>query len=349
MIWMMHLRSIRTEGVDSGEERAQCSGGGGQRSAIRCRPSRPVAVTAASGPCPAMAAAVLRVKRKRGAEAAEALLLACKRPRTDGEPAPQQQVVRTLFRIAATVGSQDDTLQQHVKEAIFKEKALLALKPSSASAQRAHVNVRASRQAARQEGRYKVIASHRRNCLKSLNDENIDQKSDSNTSEAQEEGGCQKINGTASTSGKDGIGSAEEIEVFDVVHHEEDKGDSKHKHCTDFGPEGDGLETIVCNSVKMIREKLTVSDCGLGLEHRENMEEYVYDIYYTDGYIIGGGIQDILSVVPYYEEHELISDKLIADETYEDEDDENEENNWRNDYPDEDDWKSEEDMDKEDV
>ncbi|XP_069757255.1 probable RNA polymerase II nuclear localization protein SLC7A6OS isoform X3 [Narcine bancroftii] len=232
MIWMMHLRSIRTEGVDSGEERAQCSGGGGQRSAIRCRPSRPVAVTAASGPCPAMAAAVLRVKRKRGAEAAEALLLACKRPRTDGEPAPQQQVVRTLFRIAATVGSQDDTLQQHVKEAIFKEKALLALKPSSASAQRAHVNVRASRQAARQEGRYKVIASHRRNCLKSLNDENIDQKSDSNTSEAQEEGGCQKINGTASTSGKDGIGSAEEIEVFDVVHHEEDKGDSKHKHCT---------------------------------------------------------------------------------------------------------------------
>ncbi|XP_051884305.1 probable RNA polymerase II nuclear localization protein SLC7A6OS [Pristis pectinata] len=293
-----------------------------------------------------MAAAVLRVKRKRGAEAAEALLLACKRPRAGGEPVPGEQVVRTLFRLAGTVGSQDDTVQRHFKEAISKDKALLALKPSGTSAQRVQLSVRASCQAASQEGRYKVIASHRRNLLKSqLGDE----ESGTETSGAQaEEGDSQKKSSTSSGSSQDDIGSAEEIEVFDIVQREEDKADLEHRRCKDSGPGEDDPQTILCNSVRMIREKLTLSDCGLGAQHRENMEEYVYDIYYTDGYISGGGIQDILSVVPYYEEHELINDEVIADETCEDEDDENEENNWRNDYPDEDDWNREEDTDEED-
>ncbi|XP_078256656.1 putative RNA polymerase II nuclear localization protein SLC7A6OS [Rhinoraja longicauda] len=293
------------------------------------------------------AAAVLRVKRKRGAEAVEALLLACKRPRTAGELAPGEQVVRTLFRFAATVSSQDDNIQRHIKEAISKDKALLAINPSSTSAQRVQLSMRASRQTAIQEARYKVIASHRRNSLKF---EQGDEKNDQETgSEAQAEGGGdgQKKRSISSGSSKDDVGSGKEIEVFDVQH-DENKADSKHIHCKDSGPGQDDPETILCNSVKMIRETLTVSNCGLGAEHRENMEEYVYDLYYTDGYISGGGIKDILSVIPYHEEHELISDEMIEDEMYEDEDDENEENNWRNDYPDEDDWNSEEDMEKQD-
>ncbi|XP_072925841.1 probable RNA polymerase II nuclear localization protein SLC7A6OS [Hemitrygon akajei] len=295
-----------------------------------------------------MAAAVLRVKRKRGADAAEALLLACKRPRAGGEPTAGEHVVRTLFRLAATVGSQDDTVQRHFKEAIAKDKALLAFHPTKTSAQRVQHSMRASCQAASQVGRYKVVASHRRNILKSHLGDETDHESRTETFGAQvEERDNQKKSNTASGSSQDSNGSSEEIEVFDIVQHEEDKTDSKHRHCEDSGPGEDDPQTILCNSVKMIREKLAVSDCGLGAEHRENMEEYVYDIYYTDGYISGGGIQDILSVVPYNEENELISDEVTMDETYEDEDDENEENNWRNDYPDEDDWNREENTDGE--
>lgn len=50
------------------------------------------------------AAAVLRVKRKRGGtEPAEALLLACKRLRTECGGA--QPVERSLFKLVATVSS----------------------------------------------------------------------------------------------------------------------------------------------------------------------------------------------------------------------------------------------------
>ncbi|XP_078400169.1 putative RNA polymerase II nuclear localization protein SLC7A6OS isoform X3 [Cetorhinus maximus] len=269
-----------------------------------------------------MAAAVLRVKRKRGEEPAEALLLACKRLRTggeSGEPGHGEHVMRTLFKLAATVGAQDDPVQRHVREAISKDKALLALKPSETSVQRIQLYARASRQTASQENRYKVIASHRRNF---------------------------------ST-------EASEPQSGDVKHVHQSGTKTSGAQCEqnwdswkNSGPGQNDPQEILCNSVRMIREKLTVSDSGPGAEHRENMEEYVYDIYCTDSYFTGGGIQDILSVVPCHEENELVGDEVIADEAYEDEDDENEENNWRNDYPDEDSfenyWNSEEDSEEED-
>uniref|UniRef100_UPI00398EF5E4 probable RNA polymerase II nuclear localization protein SLC7A6OS isoform X2 n=1 Tax=Pristiophorus japonicus TaxID=55135 RepID=UPI00398EF5E4 len=310
-----------------------------------------------------MATALLRVKRKRGAEPVEALLLACKRQRAGGEQRPGH-VHRTLFTLTATFGAQDDPVQKHVREAISKGKALLALKPSGTSAQRIQLGARASCQAASQDSRYKVIASHRRN----LSTEEVSGSQSDDVKNAQQSGietsGAQceqgqdswKKSDTGSGSNEDGIGSAAEIQVFDIVQHDEqlgkDEGSLKHKVCKDPGPGQDDPEVILCNSIRMIREKLTVSDSGQGAEHRENMEEYVYDIYYSDSYITGGGIQDILSVIPYYEENELVGEEMIADETYEDEDDENEENNWRNDYPDEDAfdenyWNSEEEGIKE--
>ncbi|XP_078067207.1 putative RNA polymerase II nuclear localization protein SLC7A6OS isoform X2 [Mustelus asterias] len=306
-----------------------------------------------------MAAPVLRVKRKRGAEPAEAFLLACKRLRTGGEagePGPVQHVVRTLFRLAATVGAGDDLVQRHVREAISKDKALQALKPSETSAQRIQLYARASRHAASQENRYKVIASHRRDYSTEASESQSGVKharqSGTDTSGAQCEQDQDSWKASATSGNKDGTGSAAEIQVFDIVQHDEqvedDERGSKHKGSKDPGPRQDDPQEILCNSVRMIREKLTVSDSGLGTEHRENMEEYVYDIYCTDGYFTGGGIQDILSVVPCYEENELVGDEMIADEVYEDEDDENEESNWRNDYPDEDsfenDWNNEEDL-----
>lgn len=93
---------------------------------------------------------------------------------------------------------QDDSV--HIKEATSKDKALLAVNPSSTSAQRVQLSTRASRQTAIQEGRYKVIASHRSNSLKfQLGDEKNDQETGSEISQAQDEGGGngQKVTNSA--------------------------------------------------------------------------------------------------------------------------------------------------------
>lgn len=64
-------------------------------------------------------------------------------------------------------------------------------------------------------------------------------------------------------------------------------------------------ETILCNSMKMLREKLRVSGEGVGVEHREREDDYVYDLYYQET-VTAGWIQDILSVRPYLDEGELV-------------------------------------------
>lgn len=64
-------------------------------------------------------------------------------------------------------------------------------------------------------------------------------------------------------------------------------------------------EEILCNSIKMIREKLSVSGGGVGAGHREKDDDYVYDLYYQEDASLGW-IQDILSVKPYLEECELV-------------------------------------------
>ncbi|XP_010582992.1 PREDICTED: probable RNA polymerase II nuclear localization protein SLC7A6OS isoform X3 [Haliaeetus leucocephalus] len=104
-------------------------------------------------------------------------------------------------------------------------------------------------------------------------------------------------------------------------------------------------DVILCNAVEMIRERLNVSEDGKE-EHHEKEDEYVYDIYYMET-SAPGWIQNILSVQPYREEYELVDDDHVPEEIYEDEDDENDENNWRNDYPDEDEFLPEEDGDGE--
>lgn len=70
-------------------------------------------------------------------------------------------------------------------------------------------------------------------------------------------------------------------------------------------------ETILCNSVKMIREKLSVSGDGLGTEHREKEDDYVYDLYYQET-AAPGWIQDILSVRPYTQEGELVRCSVMS-------------------------------------
>ncbi|XP_075571531.1 putative RNA polymerase II nuclear localization protein SLC7A6OS isoform X2 [Pelecanus crispus] len=285
-------------------------------------------------------AAVLRVKRKRGGtEPAEALLLACKRLRTDcgGDGQP---VERSLFKLVATVSSKNEPVQKYVQEVITRDKAAQSLRPSLGSTQRIIQELRSSKQVKRKENRYRVIASHRPNCTETVapltnGEASID--GDRSDSEAVE-GASQKESGAVDKS----LDCCGKFQLFDIEQEEEVVGDSS---VTAANPQKTDPDVILCNAVEMIRERLNVSEDGKK-EHREKEDEYVYDIYYMET-SAPGWIQNILSVQPFREEYELVDDDHVPGEIYEDEDDENDENNWRNDYPDEDEFLPEEDGDGE--
>ncbi|NXX94563.1 S7A6O protein, partial [Centropus bengalensis] len=274
-------------------------------------------------------AAVLRVRRKRGgAEPAGALLLACKRLRTEGGSA--QPVERSLFRLVATVPSKNEPVQKYVQEAATGEKAVQRLRPSAGSAQRIIQGLRSLTQAKSKESRYRVVASHRPNCAETVavpvTNEEAPTDGGRSASKAAEDA-AQSESGAADNSSA----PHERFQLFDIEQDEEAVGDSS---ATAASPQRADKNVILCNTVEMIRERLNVSEDG-EKEHREPEDEYVYDIYCTET-STPGWIQNILSVQPYRDEYELVHDYDIAEEVYEDEDDENDENNWRNDYPDED-------------
>ncbi|XP_074014090.1 probable RNA polymerase II nuclear localization protein SLC7A6OS isoform X2 [Numenius arquata] len=283
-------------------------------------------------------AAVLRVKRKRGGtEPAEALLLACKRLRTECGGA--QPVEKGLFKLVATVSSKNEPLQKYVQEVITREKAAQSLRPSLGSTQRIIQELRSSKQEQRKENRYRVIASHRPDCAGTAAPvKNGEPSTDGDRldSEATEDA-SQKESG-AEYKSSDCCGK---FQLFDIEQEEEVVEDSS---VTAANPQKTDPDVILCNAVEMIRERLNVSE-DVKKEHREK-EEYVYDIYYMET-SAPGWIENILSVQPYREEYELVDNDDVAGEIYEDEDDENDENNWRNDYPDEDEFLPEEEGDGE--
>nr|XP_033797475.1 probable RNA polymerase II nuclear localization protein SLC7A6OS [Geotrypetes seraphini] len=290
-------------------------------------------------------AAVLRVKRKRAADPAEKLVLTCKRLRHETEADPSWPVPsvmeKTVFKLAGTLSSQSELFHKCVQEAICRDKAAQALRPSLASNQRIRKDLRVSKHTHRQENRYRLITSRR----PSYGDGDLAQNSTSKT--ASDESTKSDSTTEKETLAIEGSSSAEAnsencdtFQLFDIIQEEIDKNFS--------GSAGDPLgksddpDVILCNSVRLIREQLAVAESGQGVQHREK-DDYVYDIYYMDA-PTQGWIQDILSVKPYNQEFELVDDEdHKSEEIYEDEDDENEENNWRNEYPDEDEFLFEED------
>ncbi|XP_043937453.1 probable RNA polymerase II nuclear localization protein SLC7A6OS [Protopterus annectens] len=304
-----------------------------------------------------MSAVLLRVKRKRCADPAEALLLSCKRWRgnngvgynedaaihdTDSEPV---EIHNSVFKLAATVKSQDDSVQSHVREAISREKAAEALRPSVGSAQRILKDLRLAKQASRQESRYRVVSRHRDKT------DGLEHTSGSNEEADQVDGQLSStdsklLDEEASKSQTSDGHENGEFQLFDIV--QEDEDDSACTVPCSSETLSVDPDEILCNSVKMIREKLVLSKSGQGSEHREQDDEYVYDIYYMES-STPGWIQDILSVQPYSGECELVDEEDNGpQEMFEDEDDENEENNWRNDYPDENEFVDEEEADETD-
>lgn len=263
---------------------------------------------------------ILRVKRKRGTDPADALLLACKRirpeaaaaqPSDESEPEPQEpKIENSVFKLVATVASQDAPVQTHVREALARPRlAHHALRPSQGSAQRIIGDLRSVKWSTRREERYRILSSQRAGLPAEPAPVRREETDDSQTEN------------------HDGLPFGD-VQVFDILHEDDDVKMPGKNVVSD-------PETILCNSMKMIREKLSVSGDRLGTEHREKEDDYVYDLYYQET-VTPGWIQDILSVRPYTQEGELVPDVVAwEEEVYEDEDDENAESNWRNDYPDE--------------
>ncbi|XP_064016512.1 probable RNA polymerase II nuclear localization protein SLC7A6OS isoform X2 [Pogoniulus pusillus] len=285
-------------------------------------------------------AAVLRIKRKRGGtEPAEALLLACKRLRTE-EGNDAQPVEKTLFKLVATVSSKNEPVQKYVQKAIARDKAVQSLQPSLGSTQRILQELRSSTEQKRKESRYRVIASHRPSCAETaaaVPNAEASSGGDRTDSEAREDASQKE-----STAVDKSLDCCGKFQLFDIEQEEELEGDSSEAAAN---PQKTDPDVILCNAVEMIRERLHVSEDSRKGDH-EKEDEYVYDIYYMET-AAPGWIQNILSVQPYQEEYELVPDDHGPAEIYEDEDDENDENNWRNDYPDEDEFLPEDDYDGE--
>ncbi|KAG9352527.1 hypothetical protein JZ751_020941 [Albula glossodonta] len=269
---------------------------------------------------------ILRVKRKRSTDPADALLLACKRIRPEptvqptGDSAPEPvdgEIENSVFKLVATVASQDAPVQTHVREALARPRVAHALRPSSGSSKRIVGDLRTAKWTTRREERYRILSSHRAG----LPADRVPPVA----RDGREKRGETRLDRQTDVAAHWNL---RDMQVFDIVHEEEEEKAS-------IQPVTSDPETILCNSVKMIRERLSLSGDGVGAEHREKEDDYVYDLYYQET-VTPGWIQDILSVRPYVDESELVPEEDPRDEeVYEDEDDENEEGNWRNDYPDE--------------
>ncbi|CAG00692.1 unnamed protein product [Tetraodon nigroviridis] len=261
---------------------------------------------------------ILRVKRKRGTDPADALLLACKRIRPEttqssDESAPQPnetEVENSVFKLVATVATQDAAVEPKVRQALARPRVAHALRPSAGSSHRIIGNLRSTKSTIRREERYRIISRSRAELL----DAPEPHKPSTEAVEEREKGRK----------------SPAEIQVVDLVHEDgEDQGASPDK-ASSLDP-----EAILCNNTKMLRERLNICGDGLGGQNWDPDSEYVYDLYYQE-MVTPGWIQDILSVRAYADEGELVPDLVVhEEEVYDDEDDENDEANWRNDYPDE--------------
>ncbi|NXT22749.1 S7A6O protein, partial [Syrrhaptes paradoxus] len=276
-------------------------------------------------------AAVLRVKRKRGGpEPAEALLLACKRRRS--ESGGEQPVERSLFKLVATVSSQNEPVQKYVQEVITRDKAAQSLRPSAGSTQRIIQELRSSKQVTRKENRYRVIASHRPNCTDTVGpvvngEASTDgHRSDSEATEDASQKGSSAVDTSSDCSGT--------FQLFDIVQEEEVVGDSSVTAANPqhiVGPVS--LFLLICHI--FIVSPGHFVHCNL----LACCQCYCMEVFSA-----------VLPSVVLYKTQavlKLVDDDHIQGEIYEDEDDENDENNWRNDYPDEDEFLAEEDGDGE--
>ncbi|XP_064611443.1 probable RNA polymerase II nuclear localization protein SLC7A6OS [Liolophura sinensis] len=296
-------------------------------------------------------AAIIRVKRKRDEDPAEALILACKKrrddePKTDTSSSPE---ITEVLKFAGTIPSKDVSVSSKIRDAIRKEKLQREYKRHSTDIHnrtRQHVRARSGR------NRYQVITSHRAILLDSLDD--VDECNEEHTAVDTDKTrcvtGCTEVlavsqaaasRNKVSAVGAEGcVSDVTELKservfcLYDVENVRSENGDISVQPAL---PTSD-LGEVTCNDMPMIRERVQTTREPENAMAASHGADFVYDLYYTnrEGFDFQA-LERILRIEACGEgdlQAELVDD--VDEEVYEDDDDSNDEGNWRNDYPDED-------------
>ncbi|XP_078345099.1 putative RNA polymerase II nuclear localization protein SLC7A6OS isoform X2 [Oculina patagonica] len=296
---------------------------------------------------------VLRIKRKRTEDPLDALLVAqvlkkpyiakneeCAKETTDLKHNDLTSTVERVFKFVGSVPQGDDVKKKDLlakihKQSISHEKLA---KSHIHNQQTIQDRLRQQKKLLNQEARFKVISSNREN------EADLASQSDSHSRLTEEE----HKTDAASEEAVDDVDLEVQrlLSVYDLVKDEDSiKSDSKRQErLARKAKQTEDVNAILCNSVKMIREKLTVSEEPKTDQKKSDKEGYVYDFYYpSDNF---GRLGDIVEVLPF--DSDLVHETLEGDfgEIYDDEDDSNDEGNWRNDYPDEDEQWSDSSQDR---
>lgn len=230
-------------------------------------------------------ATVIRVKRKRHAEPAEALLLASKKMKQDENfrgnsgMADIIQIEENVFRFATTVGlnaKMDDSVKNKVKDAIVlhsKLNSIYKMKPLTTQ-NRSVVGIPNDCTQMDEGARYKLlqVSSQNPNFVKSQ---------PSNYPPKQKP----TIEPSAPVCNSIPIKERKVSTYFTPILNVEER---EMKKCESSMKPDD----ILCTSVKMLREKLCFS------EPKPDEDEFVYDLYYCQGTQPTWSVKDILYVQP---------------------------------------------------
>ncbi|XP_065051772.1 probable RNA polymerase II nuclear localization protein SLC7A6OS isoform X2 [Rhopilema esculentum] len=123
------------------------------------------------------------------------------------------------------------------------------------------------------------------------------------------------------------------MEIYDVSKENLIQENDEDLICGSSDGNSSNTLEILCNSMKMFREKLTISE-----DSEIQDSEYVYDLYYGQEKVLGD-TESLLYIQSL--DQDLLCDIELDEQNspaIDDEDDSNGENNWRNDYPEEDDF-----------
>ncbi|XP_065830729.1 probable RNA polymerase II nuclear localization protein SLC7A6OS [Oscarella lobularis] len=250
---------------------------------------------------------LLRVKRRRWEDPAEAFLISAKRRRDDADKSDQ-----AIFRFVATLeeGS-EEAANTFVERRSQQLRSQLKL-PQTSGIKKKRIEKRAEKQASASLKRYKIVSRQR---------DVEDDPSDASDLESE----AKRL-----------------FQLYDIIEEEEDpKKDKKKETRRSEVLEALDPDALLCNSVAMIREKLNVA-CCIG---DQDDSSFVYDLYYpvVDDAVIHLDRDVRIETLDGLEC--LYSDDEESQNAVDDEDDSNDESNWRNDYPEEE--NSESDVDEE--
>ena len=295
---------------------------------------------------------VLRIKRKRTEDPLDALLVAqvlkkpyiarnedCEKDATyfKNNESTSTDTVERVFKFVGSVPQGDETkrkdLLTKIKQSINHED----LAKSHIQTQQAFQDrLRKQKKLLNQEARFKVISSNREN-------------EHGSTSQPESKGDLTKVDAASGGAADDvDLEVQRLLSVYDLVKDQESMSEKRREERKSRkAQQAADVNAILCNSVKMIREKLAVTDDSSKERTEQKKSEangYVYDFYYANDNL--GQLGDIVEVLPF--DADLVHESLDEDfgEIYDDEDDSNDEGNWRNDYPDEDDQWSDSSQDK---